>query len=106
MNFYEAWNYLEKHSIYKGHFQECLYIEVVKVNPKTKRIENDENLNTSIEVWLESGPYFKEYSTHDIDLDCGGNSFESSICELAKLVKEKYTDDEEYSEKLVNEKYK
>ena len=105
MNFYESWHYLENHSIYKDHFLECLYIEVVKVNPKTKRIEENEELNTSIEIWLESGPYLEDCSTHDIDLDCGGNTFEESICELAKLVKDKYTDDKNISDEIVKKQY-
>lgn len=87
---YEAWNYLDNHKIFDGHFVSCLDIFVVKVNPKTDEIDDDENLNTKTEIWLECGAYNKNYMCHDVDLDCGGNTFEEAIIKLAKLVKEKF----------------
>ena len=92
--FYEAWNYLENHKIFNtglaSRFVNCLNIEVVKVNPKTQEIDDDETKNTQIAVWLECGPYDKNCMQHDIDLDCGADTFENAIVKLARLVKEKY----------------
>lgn len=115
-NFYDAWWFLQEHPAFKyinpkypksgewGFFEECLDIDVQKVNPKTKRIDNDEKLNTKVEVWLECGEYLfdehnKEYlPCHDIQLDCGGDTFEEAIINLANLVK-KYYKDEKYLER-------
>jgi hypothetical protein len=105
-DFYEAWWYLYGHSAFTyihpeykvewGSFQECLDIDVQKVNPKTNRIENDEDLNTKTVVWLECGEYIydehiKDFTPcHDIRLDCGGDTFEEAIIKLANLVKKHY----------------
>ena len=86
--FYNAWNYLEKHTIFNNRFMDCLDIELAKVNPSTNCIESSGN--TKVEVWLECGPWDSECRVHDIDLDCGGSTFEEAIITLAKLVKEKY----------------
>jgi hypothetical protein len=98
-DFYEAWCYLVNHRIYKDkkygfdHFQRhCLDINIVKVNPKNDTIEYDDILNTKTQVWLESGMYVDndKQGMHDIDLDCGADTFEDAIIELANLVYEKY----------------
>lgn len=88
--FFEAWNYLSNHEIFDGHFNECLDIEVVKINPKTMEIDDNIENNTKVEIWLECGPYLEETLTHDIDLDCGGFSFEEAIIKLSELVKQFY----------------
>lgn len=105
MNFYESWHYLRNHPIFNDEFEKCLDIEIVKVNPKNKTVEDDTSLNTLTQVWLECGPYSKECLTHDIDLDCGGDTFEEAICVLARLVKELYGDDKDKAMKKVKEKY-
>ena len=87
--FYKAWNYLENnHDWFPNH----LNIIVVKVHPKLKTIVNDESKNTIINYWLETGPFAKKENcwTHDINLDCGGDSFEEAIIQLAKLIKKQY----------------
>ena len=38
-NFYDAWNYLCQHPMFQNNFNQCLDIEVVKINPKTKEID-------------------------------------------------------------------
>ena len=90
MTFYEAWHYLYKHPMFQDCFQECLDIEVVKINPETKCVDDNETLNTATEIWLECGPYYDSMGTHDIDLDCGGATFEEAIIKLAQLVKKYY----------------
>ena len=92
-NFFDAFHYLKSHEMFQGMFESCLDIEVVKVNPLTKCIEDDENLNTEVNVWLECGKYSKNIRWHDINLDCGTDTFENAIIELAKLVKEYYGDE-------------
>ena len=117
--FYEAWDFLSRHpafqritklnghSLYDSCFSsEALMIEVVKVNPAKEQIEEKAKLNTATRVWLECGPWYskeelkkidkfsnwgeKGVTTHDIALDCGADTFEKAIIELAKLVKKEY----------------
>jgi len=74
---------------------------------KTHKINKDLSLNNTIEVWLEFGPYqwlaeeSAEFgwpvsgcitSLHDIDLDCGGPTFDDALIILARLIKKKYGD--------------
>lgn len=99
-DFYTAYTYLEDHDIFKddrgySRFQDCLDIDVVKLNPETECIEPNPILNTETNVWLECGPYLptednKRGLTHDIDLDSGGKTFEEAIIELANLVLDKF----------------
>lgn len=78
-------------------FSRCLDVAYVRVNPKTGEVDDKDELNTYIAVWIECGPYLgynddakmQEYA-HDYDLDCGSNNFENALCELAILVHEKY----------------
>jgi hypothetical protein len=98
MDFYEAWNFLNSHKIFEDTYQlnqfqdSCLIINVVKVNPVNNKIEDDETLNTKTQVWLECGEYEERYDQgcHDIDLDCGADTFEEAIIQLAQLVADKY----------------
>ncbi len=76
-------------------FHEALEIEVVKVNPQTNSIEDDDSKNTATRVWLEAGPVEEDDSdygqlSHDIRLDCGGKTFEEAIVKLAGLVRKYY----------------
>lgn len=99
-DFYEAYTFLYNHNMVKhknrSFFNQCLDIEVVKINPETKEIDllHDEN-NTKTEVWLEFGPItdddeFGVIPAHDYELDTGGDTFEEAIIKLANLVCEKY----------------
>lgn len=100
MDFYESYTYLENLDMVKyermDYFQDCLDIHVTKVNPITMEQDSNSELNTKTQVWLEFGKtyYSKIYNcvltTHDYDLDCGGDTFEEAIIKLAKLVKNKY----------------
>jgi len=92
---------------FESHFNSdrCLDIQVVKVNPETMAIDDNDKLNTKVQIWLEAGAYRKECSTHDIDLDCGANALEEAIIELANLVQNKYGDDYEKAMALVEEQY-
>lgn len=96
--FYDSWYYLNNLEAvqYNGvnHFKDCLHMSVVKVCEETNEIDifND-TVNTKVQVWLEFGKielnkekdYLEVY--HDIDLDCGADTFEEAIIELAKLCK-------------------
>ena len=105
MDFYDSYHYLEEHPIFKNHFQYCLDIEIVKVNPITNSVDDDFNKNTKTQIWLECGPYKSNYATHDVDLDCGGDTFEEAIIELASLVKDVYGDDLRKAIQKVQDKY-
>ncbi len=117
-DFFEAWWYLcetpvfflnredaEKAGIpefirqHDTYFEKGLDINVVKVNPETDMVDDDESLNTKTEIWLECGePYVGDgqigkegevYCCHNIDYDCGGDTFEEAIINLANIVWEK-----------------
>ena len=96
MEFYNAWTFLVNHKIFNGRFEDDLWLEVVKVNPDTKKIDYlDEAKNTKVEIWLEHGHYDADWGAcvHNLDLDCGGDTFEEAIIKLAELVKRHYTND-------------
>ena len=102
MDFYTSWEFLRKHKMFvdmwgDNIFLSTLSVDVVKVNPETNSIDRDRSKNTKVQVWLETGPYIiednKGYCTHDIELDCSGDTFEEAIIKLAELVKKYYTDD-------------
>ena len=79
LTFYEAWHYLENHPIFNGQFQDCYDLEIVKVNPINEVSEDNQSLNTQTQFWLECGPWDSKCKTHNIDLDCGGDTFEETI---------------------------
>jgi hypothetical protein len=95
MDFYTAWRFLENHKMFNGLFNNGLWIDVVKVNPATSAIDDDTTKNTKVQVWLEHGPYepYHNDTTHDIYLDCSGDTFEDAVIKLAELVKYYYNDD-------------
>lgn len=97
MDFYSAWTFLQEHKIFNDQFNYSLWTEAVKVDPEINAINPDTTKNTKVQIWLEHGPYDAEWGgcTHDLDLDCGGDTFEEAIIELARRVKEKYTDEGE-----------
>lgn len=108
--FYKAWDYLSTceyfrtpidtklfkefpdEKIYNSFGNGCLDINVVKVNPKTESIDDDDKKNTLVEICIETGDWDEEYNVwcHDYKLDCGGATFEEAIIMLAKLVKKHY----------------
>ena len=90
INFYDAWHFLENHKVFNGCFQECYDIEVVKVNQDIDMVDDDSSKNTKTQIWLECGPWDPDCRTHNIDLDCGGDTFEDAIINLAILVKNQY----------------
>ena len=104
-DFHAAWHFLEEHHIFedKKHksvdFQGSLYTAVVRVNPVTNEVDDDETLNTKTQVWLECGEWVKEEDfegfCHNTDLDCGGDTFEAAIIELANIVLEKFGENPE-----------
>lgn len=116
MTFYESWDYLENHPAFREEivpgmvtpaFQKALDISVVQVNPENDTIDDDDSKNTKTQVWLECGMWesieemvlpagvncpegFYGAFCHDVNLDCGGDTFEEAIIKLAKLVKKHY----------------
>lgn len=91
-----------EHEALLGSFHECVEIDFVYVAPGSWRIENDDEKNTEIEVWIEAGPwhdqskdpggyvpeggwnkYNKWCKSHDVRLDCGGGDLLEAILELA-----------------------
>ena len=81
--FYEAFNFLKKHPIFRHHFQACLDVMVVIDAPEPQ----DE---PRTRVWFECGPYNSVMIGHDYDLDVYADSYEEAIILLAEKVKDKY----------------
>lgn len=108
--FYDAWWYLHRHKMFADNnfldergnviysaFDHLLDIDVQKVNPLTNKISDWGFLNTKVQVWLECGSQWQDEdngewhnNSHDVNLDCGGDTFESAIINLAKLVEQFY----------------
>ena len=102
MTFYDAYHFLKNHPMFDGQFWEALDVYVVKVNPDTNSIDDDDSKNTKTAVWLETGGKVPESEGlpigcssfyHDLDLDCGGDTFEEAIIHLAILVLKYYGKD-------------
>lgn len=58
------------------------------------------HLNTKTQIWLEFGEAYLDIDEdtnvqfiHDYNLDCGADTFEEAIIELANLVDKYYNDD-------------
>lgn len=104
--FYYAWTWLTNHPALKYENEnaiiENLKIDIVKINPLTQDVDDDEKLNTEVSVWLSTGPAeFLEPDngeeddgyllwTHDKNIDASGSTFEDAILDLYELVKYNY----------------
>ena len=92
----DAWWWVYQHT-----FADVHEIEIIPnlVDPVTRRIEEDPSRNTFVEWWIEV--FFYEWddpkhdSCHDWDLDCGGDTAEEAIYNLAQLVYDKYGEHED-----------
>ncbi len=109
-DFCYAYNYLKNNPVtfmygcrLLSFFDDCLYINIKKVNPKTNKIDEDESKNIKNRVFLEFGPYKQidgEWQIcHDVDLDVSADTFEKAIVLLANKVREKYDYDFVYENK-------
>jgi hypothetical protein len=97
-----------------GGFRERVDLAVVFVDPTTEMIEDDDSRNTDLRVEVEAGGWCdlsldpsvvggnipeegwtehnKWIGCHDTRLDCGGETIEEALLELARLVKFFYQD--------------
>lgn len=109
MNTAERWDWLQHHPEFILPLHDvpdfwqalpmALDVDFVLVNPKTNRVSKDERKNTRSDCWLEFGPIeFYEAgdteprATHDIELDCGGRTFEKAFRKLCLRVLKHYGD--------------
>lgn len=101
MNFYQAWDFLENHKIYKimdcpWNFQDSLDIQVVRNTCKNEPTQSIEEGSNITKIIIETGPFIfdkeknKYCMTHDIRLDSTGQNFEESIINLAYKVEKYY----------------
>jgi hypothetical protein len=69
-------------------------ILVVRVNPATRRIEDDPALNTATRVWFETGAVDWTGDTrvriHDTRFDGGAKTYESAIIKVARAIHAHY----------------
>lgn len=98
-----AHDYLREHPV-RGYqdtsFLDTIWFTYVKVDPKTRRVEDEAARNTETEVWIETGPGLTvpddmsgAIGIHDYELDCGGPTFDAALVELANRVHARYGDD-------------
>lgn len=113
-----AWEYVDKHPIYwhlrdpEGPEHEGNLVHeyaanrydvemiVTRVRPKSRRIGDVPQHNTRLAVWCETGPRawratpeHPPGTSHDYELDCGGDSFEEAYVNLASGIWRKYGND-------------
>ena len=99
MNIVEKYYWITQHPKYVP-FGDSAIIEITPhmVCPETNRIENLPLLNTKLQFWVELMiPFFDEHhnqhcNAHDVDVDCGGDTWEEAVENLYQLVLEKYGD--------------
>lgn len=91
-DFVYAYRWLFEHPIFNEQLESRMWITAVKVNPNTNEVDDDHNLNTDNRIWLEPQTYDDKEDTFygDLDLECGGKTFEEAILRLANLVYQKY----------------
>ena len=75
-------------------FNKCFDWQYQKVNPTTNSISDKLHENTKVQIWIECGAYSKVggsyYPSHDTKLDCGGDTFDEALINLANLVLKHY----------------
>lgn len=97
--FMDSWDYLYNldavHANGINYFNRCLHIIPMKVNPETNEVDTvDISKNTKTVIWLEFGRAVYDVCSrraiifHDINLDCGADTFEQAIINLAELCRE------------------
>ena len=112
-DFYEAYHFLQDHELCKckpyisgritpidfNYFPNCLEIQVVKANPETFIIDDDNKLKIKTQVLLRLREAFLDLDDseevqfmHDYHLACYEDTFEKAIIELANLVDKHYYD--------------
>lgn len=117
-DFHSAWHYLnehplfwslagtrakpaeahEKYLVHENGFPHALDIFVMKVDPKTRRVEDDESRNTKTEVWYEIcmthwPSQYDDVRVHAWQIDGGGETYEEAIVKAAQQVHETYGND-------------
>lgn len=104
-DFHTAYHWLENHPKFQGQMLRLIDLEIVKVNPKTLKIDDDKKKNTKLLYWIEpsvfeklkeDNPWYIDVSTTkyhpigDLDLYAEADSFEKIIIKLAKKIFKKY----------------
>ncbi len=98
MNVYDAFWYFKEKDL------EIEDIIVVKVNPATDSVDDDERLNTKIRVWIEINKtefdwnHKTKVTTHYWQFDSGGNTFEEALITAAKKARGYFAEDSDYPE--------
>lgn len=124
-DFYKAWHYLDSHPMFwrfhndgaapatriherylmhDRRLTDSVTIDVVKINPANHRRNDDPDLNTLTEVWIEMGkwgwpgtdtgdPQNRDAHWHDPDLDCAADTIEHAIITAAVMVHTAYGND-------------
>jgi len=108
--------------IQMGAMEECLQFDFVYVDPTTESIRGDswgeDDHNTAFRVWIEAGGWYDRgdpenakhetepeegwtkynrwVGSHDFSLNCGAETMEDALIELALRVKFHYGDSREY----------
>ena len=89
------YNFLYKHPVFSdengnSNFIKGLEVKVIKVNPKTKRVDSNDKKNTEHRFFLKASVCYKNNIIPDEELFSEAKSFEKAICKLARKVLKKY----------------
>lgn len=74
---------------------EGIEFTVVRVDPKTEAISEDQALNTEVRFWYEIclGQFNSPFRLHDTDLDNGAKTYEKAVVKAARAVHKRYGND-------------
>ena len=75
-------------------FQNEIDIQPQLVNPMTNEIDMDDSRNTKVEFWVEFSYFDVECgaNAHDMEFDCGRDSYEEAVEALFQLVYNNFGD--------------
>lgn len=99
----DEWDWLRHHPLWginHGHWDTCVIIMPMFVDPATGECNDDESKNTVLHVWIEGGPNVIDNSvssgfvcgSHDYLLDAGGATLGEALAAFAANVRRVYGD--------------
>lgn len=112
-DFYAAWMWLHHHPIFwyfgSAHrheralcadrgVDEGLEFRPAMVDPETRRVEDEPERNTHLEIWVEVFPSSmgddgRDGRLHDYVCDTGGDTYEAAVIDVAKEIYERHGHD-------------
>lgn len=113
-SFFDAWHWLNEHPVFyyfgeEAHerslvsnqgVREGLEFMPTMVNPETRTVSDDDDLNTKVDIWVEVFPASLRikgglHRFHDVSCDTGGSTYEEAVIMAAKLIYDEHGNDRE-----------